>query len=283
LIITFASGKGGTGKTTLATNIAAAIVSLNKPVAYADCDVEEPNGHIFLSPGMIEKTDVMVNIPSIDRDKCTLCGICSDVCEFNAIAILGSEPLVFPSLCHSCGACAELCPEKAINEIPRKIGEIEKGYSEKLAFFSGRLNIGEAMAPPVTRALKKVLPADCTIIIDAPPGNSCPVIEAMNGSDFAVLVTEPTPFGLNDLDLAYKMVLKLKLPFGIIINRSDIGDDRVEKYCDDNKIDILLRIPFDKKLAEAYSRGELAIDKSDSLKEKMLKLYDKIKSRINYG
>lgn len=282
MIISFASGKGGTGKTILATNMAAA-VSRTEPVVYADCDVEEPNGHIFLSPGELEKTDVTVNNPLIDLDKCTLCGICSDVCEFNAIAILGPEPLVFPSLCHSCGACAELCPEKAITEIPWKTGEIERGYSGKLTFFSGRLNIGEAMAPPVTKALKKALSPDSTVIIDAPPGNSCPVIEAVHGSDFVVLVTEPTPFGLNDLELAYKMVLKLGLPFGVVVNRSDIGDDRVEKFCADNNIEILLRIPFDRELAGTYSRGELAIDKSDDFKKKLLELYQKILSRTNYG
>lgn len=261
----------------------AAAASLKEPIVYADCDVEEPNGHIFLSPGTLEKTDVMVNIPVIDRDKCTLCGICSDVCEFNAIAILGPEPLVFPSLCHSCGACAELCPEDAIIEVPRKTGEIDKGYSGKLIFFSGRLNVGEAMAPPVTRALKKALPAAGTIIIDAPPGNSCPVIEAINGSDFVVLVTEPTPFGLNDLELAYQMVLKLGLPLGVVINRADIGDNRVEKFCADNNIEILLRIPFDRELAGSYSRGELAIDKSNGLKEMLLRLYQAILSRTNYG
>ena len=145
------------------------------------------------------------------------------------------------------------------------------------------MNVGEAMAPPVTRALKKALPAAGTIIIDAPPGNSCPVIEAINGSDFVVLVTEPTPFGLNDLELAYQMVLKLGLPLGVVINRADIGDNRVEKFCADNNIEILLRIPFDRELAGSYSRGELAIDKSNGLKEMLLRLYQAILSRTNYG
>jgi MinD superfamily P-loop ATPase len=283
LKIAFASGKGGTGKTTLATNLAASVADLNELTAYVDCDVEEPNGHIFLPPRLLEEIDVEVNIPAIDRDKCNLCGVCSDVCEFNAIAIFGPEPIVFPSLCHSCGACVQLCPEGAITEIPRQIGVIEKGCSRKLEFYEGRLNIGEAMAPPVTKALKKMLPRDRVIIIDAPPGTSCPVIEAIKDSDYVVLVTEPTPFGLNDLELAFRMLQKLKIPCGVIINRADIGDNRVEEFCADNNIEILLKIPFDRQLARSYSKGELAIDNDNILREKLLELYRKIMSRTNYG
>ena len=281
--IAFASGKGGTGKTTLATNMAASIAAENERVAYVDCDVEEPNGHIFLPPATTKDSDVTVMVPAIDKERCNLCGICTDVCEFNAIAILGPEPLVFPSLCHSCGACVELCPEQAITEIPRNIGKIKKGTSRNLEFFSGQLNVGEAMAPPVTRELKKKLPGDCIVIIDAPPGTSCPVIEAIKHSDFVVLVTEPTPFGLNDLALAYEMLVKLNLQFGVVINRSDIGDDRVGKFCRDKNIEILVELPFSKAVAKAYSDGKLVIDIDDEFNVKMQNLYDRIMKKANYG
>ena len=281
--IAFASGKGGTGKTTLATNMAASIAAENERVAYVDCDVEEPNGHIFLPPVTTKDSDVTVMVPAIDKERCNLCGICTDVCEFNAIAILGPEPLVFPSLCHSCGACVELCPEQAITEIPRNIGKIKKGTSRNLEFFSGQLNVGEAMAPPVTRELKKKLPRDYIVIIDAPPGTSCPVIEAIKHSDFVVLVTEPTPFGLNDLALAYEMLVKLNLQFGVVINRSDIGDDRVGKFCRDKNIEILVELPFSKAVAKAYSDGKLVIDIDDEFNVKMQNLYDRIMKKANYG
>jgi MinD superfamily P-loop ATPase len=283
LKIAFASGKGGTGKTTLATNMAVSIAAENESVTYADCDVEEPNGHIFLPPDMKEAIDVKALTPEIDKNKCNLCGICADVCEFNAIAILGPEPLVFPSLCHSCGACIELCPEKAITDSPRVIGKIEKGTFRGLEILSGKLNIGEAMAPPVTKALKKLLPAAGTIIIDSPPGTSCPVIEAVNGSDYVVLVTEPTPFGLNDLELAYEMLLKLGLPFGVVINRSDMGDKRVEKFCRDKGIEILTQLPFSKDIAIAYSNGKLIIDLNSGFNNEMQELYQKILKRVGYG
>lgn len=281
--IAFASGKGGTGKTTLATNMAASIAAGNERIAYIDCDVEEPNGHIFLPPDATEEVDVTVMVPAIEKEKCNLCGVCSDVCEFNAIAIMGPEPLVFPSLCHSCGACIELCPEQAITESARKIGKIINGTSRNLTFFSGQLSIGESMAPPVTRELKKKLPADYLIIIDAPPGTSCPVIEAINHCDFVVLVTEPTPFGLNDLELACNMLAKLNIPFGVVINRSDIGDDRVEKFCQDKNIEILIELPFSKDIARAYSNGGLMIDIDNDFKAKMQNLYHRIIAKVNHG
>jgi len=281
--IAFASGKGGTGKTTIATNMAASLSADARECVYVDCDVEEPNGHIFLPSASKEEIDVEVKIPSIDKEKCNLCGICADVCEFNAIAILGPEPLVFPSLCHNCGACFELCPENAITEIPRTIGRIETGSFRKLEVISGRLNVGEAMAPPVTRALKKSLPYKEIVIIDAPPGTSCPVIEAVKDSDFVVLVTEPTPFGLNDFILAYEMLKKLNLPFGVVINRCDIGDDRVENFCEDNGIEILLRLPFKKEIAEAYSRGKLICDIGSEFNEEMRDLFNKIMKKASNG
>jgi MinD superfamily P-loop ATPase len=283
LKIAFASGKGGTGKTTFATNMAAAVAAENEHVTYADCDVEEPNGHIFLPPDVKREIDVEMMIPSIDKKKCNLCGICADVCEFNAIAIMGPEPLVFPSLCHGCEACFELCPEKAIVEIPRPIGKIINGGFRNLEIYSGQLNVGEAMAPPVTRALKKLLPDNGVVIIDAPPGTSCPVIEAVNSSDYVVLVTEPTPFGLNDLELAYEMVQKLKLNMGVVINRFDIGDERVENFCRDKNIEILLQLPYSKAIAETYSNGKLMIDTGGEFQNQMAGLFQKIAKRIDYA
>jgi MinD superfamily P-loop ATPase len=281
--IAFASGKGGTGKTTFATNMAASIASQHRQVVYADCDVEEPNGHIFLHPDKIEEIDVGVMVPAIDKDKCNLCGVCVDVCEFNALAILGPEPLVFPSLCHSCRACVELCPEQAIRDSSRITGKIEKGTFGALNFLSGNLNTGEAMAPPVTRALKELIPDAEVVIIDCPPGTSCPVIEAVKGSDFVVLVTEPTPFGLNDLKLAYEMLLKLGIPFGVVINQSDLGDGRVEEFCRENDIEILLRVPFNRGIAEAYSNGLLATEINSKFDDSMRQLYNHLKEKTNHG
>jgi len=259
LRIAFASGKGGTGKTTLATNIAVLAASTHHDVFYADCDVEEPNGHIFLSPTIKQEIPVRLPVPSIDLKKCTMCGVCSEVCQFNAIAVIEPEPQIFPSLCHGCGACVELCPEKAITEVGREIGVIFSGNCDGPGFLGGRMKVGESLAPPVTRALKERLPEEGMIIIDAPPGTSCPVIEAVEGCDLVILVTEPTPFGLNDLKLAHEMVRSLGIPYGVVINRSDMGDDAVRNFCIENGIEILQEIPFDRKTAEVYSRGELSV------------------------
>ncbi|RKX25090.1 MAG: (4Fe-4S)-binding protein, partial [Candidatus Zixiibacteriota bacterium] len=239
--ISIASGKGGTGKTTIATNLAVAIAKMGKEVSYLDCDVEEPNGSIFLKPEITEKFDVTVLIPRVIHDKCNLCGECSAACEYNAIAVLGKTVEVFDSLCHSCGGCLDVCPEDAIEEIPRTIGSISHGIGMGVEFYEGRLNIGEAISPPITKELRKLANKSNVTIIDAPPGTSCPVIEAINGTDFVILVTEPTPFGLNDLKLAIGMMREIDLPFGVVINRSDIGDNRTDEYCHDEKIDILMK------------------------------------------
>jgi MinD superfamily P-loop ATPase len=282
LTISIASGKGGTGKTTLATNLVAALAQTGVSVAYLDCDVEEPNGHLFLKPETDITRSVEVLIPKVHHDRCTFCGLCSEICQFNAIAVMLDKVLVYPSLCHSCGACKVVCPEDAIEEIPRAIGQIKSGTGMGVQFYEGRLNIGEAMAPPITKELKKGMPDTDIVVIDAPPGTSCPVIEAVDDTDFVVLVTEPTPFGLNDLKLAVEMTKALKLPFGIVINRSDTGDDRVEDYCRDEDLDLMLKIPFDRHLAEVYSRGGMLTSSNNGYSKILLELYAKIKRRVRH-
>jgi len=252
VIISVASGKGGTGKTTIATNLA---LSLNDSVQFLDCDVEEPNSHIFLKPDLRENEIVGIPVPEVDASRCTYCGKCGEICQYSAIVVISKNVLTFPELCHGCGGCFLVCPEGAISEKDRQIGVVEKGEANKIAFVHGRLQIGAAISPPLIKAVKKHVDKAKTVIIDAPPGTSCPVIEAVKESDFCILVTEPTPFGLNDLRLAVEMVRILKIPFGVIINRADEGDEGVKEYCSRENIPILMEIKTERKIAEAYSRG----------------------------
>ncbi len=273
MIISIASGKGGTGKTTVATNLA---VSLGGGVQLLDCDVEEPNAHLFIHP-VLEKTEIISTaVPEVDETKCNLCGKCGEICQFKAIVVIGKTVLPFQELCHSCGGCMEVCPEHAIREGERVLGEIEIGHRNGLEFIHGRLRVGEAMAPPLIRKVRSFAQADKVTIIDAPPGTSCPVIAAMKGADFVLLVTEPTPFGLHDLKLALGAVRILGIPCGLVINRSDMGDDRLREYAGVEGIPILMEIPFDRKIAESYSRGELLVDVRPEWKEQFLRLYRKI-------
>ena len=257
-LISVASGKGGTGKTTIATNLAFIAAEKGLNVSYLDCDVEEPNGHIFLKPKIENISAATIPVPVVDESKCIACGKCRDICQYSAIILLGKTILTFPNLCHGCGGCTLVCPTGAITEAGRELGIVECGIAGKVRFVHGRLNIGEAISPPLIREVKKHIPSDGVAIIDSPPGTSCPVIQSVRGSDYVILVTEPTPFGLNDLKLAVEMLRVLDLPFGVVINRSDIGDASVLDYCESACIDVLLEIPDDRRIAEAYSRGQLA-------------------------
>ena len=273
MIISIASGKGGTGKTTVATNLAS---SLESDVKLLDCDVEEPNAHIFIKPDRETSEVVSIPIPQIDESKCNFCGECAKICAYNSLAVLKDRVLVFPHLCHGCGGCSLLCPRKAITEIHKEIGVVEKGRTAELEFFSGILNVGEVMAPPLVRAVKRNVDSEKVNIIDAPPGTSCPVIESIKGSDFCVLVTEPTPFGLNDLILAVEVVRKLKILFGVVINRANLGDDKVEAYCENEKITIIMRIPFDRDIAVAYSKGIPLVEAKMEYREKFISMFEAI-------
>jgi len=255
--IAVASGKGGTGKTTISVNLARTIGS---GVQLLDCDVEEPNAHLFLNGRETGRDIVAIPIPEVDESLCNGCGECGRFCRYHAIVSFGSTPLVFPELCHGCGGCTLVCPRGAIREAGRPIGVIETLSSDGITLIQGRLDIGVAMAPPLIRAVKERVNRNGTAILDAPPGTSCPVIATLRGSDFVVLVTEPTPFGLHDLRLAVDMVRELAIPFGVVVNRMGVGDDRVHRFCREQGVPVLLELPDDRRIAEAYSRGELVVD-----------------------
>lgn len=274
--IAVASGKGGTGKTTVATNLAYVASQNGRAVAYLDCDVEEPNGQIFLKPQIDSATAVGTPIPKVDEDKCTCCGKCGEICQYSAIAAMEKAVLVFAELCHGCGGCSMVCPSHAVTEVLDETGKVETGSAGPVQFVHGLLKVGQPMSPPVIRAVKQAAPAADLVIIDAPPGTSCPVIESVRSSDFVVLVTEPTPFGLNDLKLAAEMVRMLKLPFGVVINRADLGDRETHAYCERNRIPVLEEIPDDRKIAEAYSRGVMAAEAMEEYRSLFEGLLEKV-------
>lgn len=277
--IAIASGKGGTGKTTIATNLARTLSGQDVPVTYLDCDVEEPNGHIFLKPETLSYKKVHIPVPEVYTEKCTLCGQCANICQYSAIIKLADKILTFHELCHGCGGCMHVCPAKAITETGREIGIIETGRAEAVRFVHGKLHIGQVMSPPLIRIVKEYALGEGVFIYDAPPGTSCPVIESIRGADYTVLVTEPTPFGLHDLKLAVDMLRELKQPFGIAINRDGMGNDEVDKYCADHSLPVLLRLPDDRQIAEAYSRGEMAVDALPQYRQVFETLFTEIKNR----
>jgi MinD superfamily P-loop ATPase len=274
MIISIASGKGGTGKTTVATNLALAV---EKNIQLLDCDVEEPNAHLFIRPEIYKKEPVALPVPEIDTNKCTFCGKCSDLCQFKAIAVIPDTTiLTFPELCHSCGGCWEVCPEGAVAQAKRELGFIEFGNRDNVEFIHGRMKVGEAMAPPIIKKVRFYTDPDKLTIIDAPPGTSCPVIESMRNTDFVLLVTEPTPFGLHDLKLAFEAVKTLKIPTGLVINRMGLGNDKVREFADQSGLPFLMGIPFDRKIAEAYSNGEMIVDILPEYRQKFRELYRRI-------
>ena len=297
MIIAIASGKGGTGKTTVAVNLALSIAadqSVNPAhPLFLDCDVEEPNAHLFLNPTIERREEVGVLIPEVDYDKCTFCGRCAEVCAYHAIAVVNQKVLVFPELCHGCGSCTLNCPEEAIHEVLNVTGVIEEGWAlaqaqtsklkaqtgqaRVIRFAHGILNVGEPMAVPIIRQLKKRIGESSVVILDASPGAACPVVETMRGADFVLMVTEPTPFGLHDLRLAVEVARdELGLPVGVVINRDGVGDRGVEDYCAAEGIPILMRIPLDRRIAEAYSEGVTMVEARPECRERFVELYRRI-------
>ncbi|MBW2099589.1 MAG: ATP-binding protein, partial [Deltaproteobacteria bacterium] len=267
----------GTGKTTVSTNLA---LSMGSNVQLLDCDVEEPNAHLFIKPTFTKTETVTTPVPEVDEDKCSLCGKCGEICQFKAIIMIVDSVMTFPELCHSCGGCWEVCPEDAITQKPRELGVIQEGHRNGLEFVHGRLRVGEAMSPPLINKVRSYTQPDKLTIIDAPPGTSCPVIASMKDTDFILLVTEPTPFGLHDLKLAVAAVKILDIPCGLVINRSDIGDNKVKAYAEKEGLTVLMEIPFDRKIAEAYSRGEMMAEVMPEWKEKFVQLYRDIEKMV---
>lgn len=284
MIIAVASGKGGTGKTTVATSLVLSIAADAQGVRplFLDCDVEEPNAALFLKPSLDEGVEVGIPIPEIDFDKCTFCGRCAEVCVWHAIAVVGQRVLVFPELCHGCGSCTLNCPENAISERLHVMGTVESGPAGPIDFAHGTLNIGEAMAGPVIHRLKQMHLQDTherVAILDAPPGTACPVVETIRGADFVLLVTEPTPFGLHDLKMAVEVARdEMGLPVGVVINRDGIGDAQVDAYCAREGIPILMRIPHDRRIAQAHSDGLPLIEVAPAYRESFKELCEQVRS-----
>lgn len=275
--IAIASGKGGTGKTTLATNLAAYLATQHQ-VVLTDLDVEEPNSGLFISGKLILQEDKFKMIPQWDKDKCTLCGLCHEVCKFNSIIKLSNQIIIFPELCHSCYACSELCPAAALPMIPQKMGVLTHWRTADFSFVESRLDIGQEQAVPLIAQTLDYVAAkfseDTIFLFDSPPGTSCPVIEATKEADFVILITEPTPFGFHDLKLAVETMQELNQKFAVVINRHGIGNDEVYNYCLDNKINLLAKLPNDRKIASLYSHGELVYDKIPEFHSELKKIAD---------
>jgi len=284
LKLAIASGKGGTGKTTVAVSLALSLASAAVSPLFLDCDVEEPNAALFLRPEITARRDVGLLIPVVEMARCTACGRCAEVCEYHAITVIGKHVLVFPELCHGCGSCSRQCPEDAIHETLNVMGTLEKGMAGGVEFFQGTLNVGEAMAVPVIRQLKQwaISPdvGERPVILDAPPGASCPVVETMRGADAVLLVTEPTPFGLHDLRVAVQVARdELGLPVAVVVNRDGVGDAGVAAYCAAEGLPILLRIPLERAIAEGIADGQTLIAIHPEYGARFIALWDELKNR----
>lgn len=258
MILAVASGKGGTGKTTVSVSLAA-LLAQDGPTTLVDLDVEAPNAHLFVEPHWQEQATQFLPVPVVDESRCTRCAACSDLCQFKAIAVLGDVIVTFDPMCHGCGGCWTVCPEQCISQGRRELGESLVGHAvdvDGLRLAMGRLRIGEAMSPPLMKRVMKLIPSDGDVIIDAPPGTSCPAMTATSFADALLMVTEPTPFGLYDLSLAVQALRPMNKPMGVVINRAGMGDDRVLGYCREQGLPILAEIPFDKEIARGYSNGK---------------------------
>ncbi|MDD3839520.1 MAG: ATP-binding protein [Clostridia bacterium] len=269
------SGKGGTGKTTVAASLASVIENCQ----YVDCDVEEPNGAVFIKPDLKRRYDVEVLVPQVNEQNCDGCGKCAETCQFNAIAVVKGKVLIFPEICHHCGACVLACPNSAIEEKKRTIGIIETDEQEK--FIQGKLNIGEPISIPIITDIKNRLNSDVPTIIDCSPGASCVVVNSIEGCDYCILVTEPTPFGLHDLKIAVQLVEKMGIPYGVVINKADQKDESIHSFCKQKDIKILMEIPFSKETAQMYSKGILPVESDKRWAKKFKELFDSVKEGVS--
>jgi len=276
LKIAVASGKGGTGKTSVAVNLALSLGS----VQVLDCDVEEPNVHILLRPKVGETFPVELLVPQIQEEKCDYCGECARFCQFNALFVAGETAMVFPELCHSCGGCSIVCPRDAIVEEPRQIGRVVTGSAGDIDLVYGEINVGEALAVPIIAAVKDHIDEKGTVILDSSPGSACPLVETVHGVDFCILVTEPTPFGLHDLQIAVDVVKILDIPLGVVVNFAGIGDRGVYDFCEDQGIPIMMEIPFDRRIAELYSRGVPFVEAMPEWKQRFRDLVGQIEEEV---
>jgi MinD superfamily P-loop ATPase len=274
--IAVASGKGGTGKTSVTVNMA---LSIGK-VQILDCDVEEPNVHILLRPTIRKTLPVELLVPKIIEERCNYCGECAKFCQFNALFVAGETAMVFPELCHSCGGCSIICPNDAIVEEPRQIGRIVKGSADDIDLVYGEINVGEALAVPIITAVKDHIDDKCTVILDSAPGSACPLVETVHGVDFCLLVTEPTPFGLHDLQVAVEVIQMIDLPMGVVINFAGIGDRDVYDYCENLGIPIMMEIPFDRRIAELYSKGTPFVEAMPEWKQRFTDLLGLIQEKL---